>query len=71
MKQDAENGVKRVSVNVDSNIVFVIISNIGMKINAGVNAKNWFMKAYAIKDLFEILVIVSVNVINAVILVSI
>ena len=40
MKQDAENGVKRVSVNVDSNIEFVIISNIGMKINAGVNAKN-------------------------------
>ena len=40
-----------------------------MKINAGVNAKNWFIKAYAIKNLFEILVTVSVNVINAVILV--
>ena len=40
MKQDAYNGMKRVSVNVDSNIVFVIINNVGMMINAGVNAKN-------------------------------
>ena len=42
-----------------------------MMINAGVNAKNWLIKAYAIKDLFRILVIVSVNVINPVVLVSI
>ena len=33
-----------------------------MMINAGVNAKNWLIKAYAIKDLFGILVIVSANV---------
>ena len=39
-------------------------------INAGVNAKKWFIKAYAIKDLFGIVVIVSVNVINSVVLVS-
>ena len=39
-KQSTQNGMKRVSVNVDSNIVFVIISNIGMMINAGVNAKD-------------------------------
>ena len=32
---------KHVNVSVDSNIVFVIINNIGMIINAGVNAKNW------------------------------
>ena len=39
--------------------------------NADVNTKNWLIKVYAIKDLFGILVIVSVNVINLVVLVSI
>ena len=33
MKQDAKNGMKRASVNVDSNIVFEIINNAGMRIN--------------------------------------
>ena len=42
-----------------------------MMINADVNEKNWLIKAYAIKDLFGILVTVRVNVINPVILVSI
>ena len=65
MKQDSLNGMKRVNVN--SNIVFVIISKVGMIINASVNANNWLIKAYAIKDLFGILVIVSMNVINHVI----
>ena len=51
--------------------VFVKINIGGMKINAGVKAKNWLIKVYAIKDLFGILVIVSVNVINHGILVSI
>ena len=40
MKQDTQNNMKRVSVNVDQMQVFVIISNVGMMINAGVNAKN-------------------------------
>ena len=40
MKQDTQNGMKRVSVNVDQMEAFVIINNIGMMINAGVNAKN-------------------------------
>ena len=40
MKQGTQNGMKRVSVNVDSNIVFVIINNVEMMINAGVNANN-------------------------------
>ena len=31
--------MKHVSVNVDSNIVFVIINNVEIMINAGVNAK--------------------------------
>ena len=42
-----------------------------MMINAGANTKNWLIKAYAIKDLSGILVIVSVNVINPVIFASI
>ena len=51
--------------------MFVIISKGGMKINADVNAKNSLIKVYVIKDLFGILVIVSVNEINHVMLVSI
>ena len=51
--------------------VFVIMNKDGIMINADVNAKDWLIKVYAIKDLFGILVIVSVNVINCVILMSI
>ena len=40
MKHDAENGMKRVSVNVDLTVRFVIINNAETMINAGVNAKN-------------------------------
>ena len=40
MKQDTQNGMKHVSVNVDQMQAFVIINNVGMMINAGVNAKN-------------------------------
>ena len=39
-----------------------------MKINAAVNVKKCLIKAVVIKDLFEILVIVNVNVINQVML---
>ena len=39
MKQDAQNGMKRVSVNVDLTVVFAIINNVTMMINAGMNAK--------------------------------
>ena len=39
--------------------------------DAGMNAKNWLIKVYAIKDLLGIRVIVSANVINHMILVSI
>ena len=42
-----------------------------MMINTGVNAKNQLIKAYVIKDIFGILVIVTVNVINHVMLVNI
>ena len=40
MRQDEQNGMKRVSVNVDLKVVFAIIYNVGMMINAGVNAKD-------------------------------
>ena len=40
MKQGIQNGIKRVNVNVDQMQVFVTINSAGMKINAGVNAKN-------------------------------
>ena len=34
--------------------VFVIISNVGIMINAAVNGKNWLTKEYVKKDLFRI-----------------
>ena len=40
MKQGTQNGMKREGVNVDQMKAFVIINNIGMMINANVNAKN-------------------------------
>ena len=40
MKQDTQNDMKRVSVNVDQMTVFAIMNNVGIMINAGGNAKN-------------------------------
>ena len=40
MKLDLQNGMKNVSVNVDQMQLFVIINNIGIKINVDVNVKN-------------------------------
>ena len=40
MKQDTQNGMKRVNVSVNLRIMFVIINNVGIKINTDVNAKN-------------------------------
>ena len=51
--------------------MFVIINNVGIKINADVNIKNQLIKECVITDLFGILVIVSVNVIKLVMLVNI
>ena len=59
------------NVHVDLIAVFLIINNARMTINADVNAKNWLIKMYAIKDLFGIWLIVSANVINHVVLVNI
>ena len=42
----------------------LIINNVGIKINADVNANNQLTKEYVLKDLFGILVIVITNVIN-------
>ena len=60
--------MKHVNVNVDYMQVLVTITSAGMKISARVNVKNWLTKVYAIKDLFRILAIASVNAINLVIL---
>ena len=48
--------------------VFVIVNNIGIKINANVNVKNFLTKEYVTKYLFGILVVANVNVINHVML---
>ena len=48
--------------------VFMIKSNFGMKINASVNLKNRLIKAVVIRDVFGILEIVNVSVINHVML---
>ena len=48
--------------------VFVIINNVGIIINGDESVKNWLTKEYVIKDLFETLEIVYVNVINHVML---
>ena len=68
MKQDTRNDMKRVNVSVNLELLLVIINNVVIKINADVNAKNYFIKGCVIKDLFGILVIVSVNVIKCVML---
>ena len=40
-----------------ANVVFVTVSKVGMKISAGVNVKNWLIKAVVMMDLFWILVL--------------
>ena len=40
MKQATQNSMKPASVNVDQMQAFVMINNVGIMINAGVNAKN-------------------------------
>ena len=40
MKEGTQNGLKRASVSVDQMQAIVIINNVGMKINEGVNATN-------------------------------
>ena len=39
-EQDTQNDTKRVNVSVSLRLIFVIINNAGIKINADVNAKN-------------------------------
>ena len=40
IKQDTQNGMKRVNANVSQMHAFVLINNVEMKINADVNIKN-------------------------------
>ena len=60
--------MKHVNVSVNFEKMFVIMKNVGIKLNADVNVKNYLLKEYVIKDVFGILVIVSVNVIKHVML---
>ena len=39
-EQGTQNGMRRVNVNVDLMAVFVIINDVGMKINVGMNVNN-------------------------------
>ena len=57
-------------MNVNLEKMFVIINNIKIKINVDVNVLNQLIKEYVIKDLFGILVTVSVNVIKLVTLMN-
>ena len=40
MKQETGNEMKRVNVSVNLELMLVVKNNVGMKINADVNAKN-------------------------------
>ena len=40
MKQDAQNDIKPVNESINLGLMFVIINNAGIKINADTNAKN-------------------------------
>ena len=40
MKRGIYNGTKRVNVSVNLGLMFAIINNVGIKINADVNTKN-------------------------------
>ena len=40
MKQDPQNDMKLVNVNVNLGLIFVILNKVGIKINEGVNVKN-------------------------------
>ena len=68
MKQDIWNGMKLVNINLDQMQVFVMINNVGIMINADVNANDRLAEEDVTNDLFGILVNVNVNVINHVIL---
>ena len=59
------------NVSVNVGLMFVIINNAGIKINADANAKNYMIKVYVINDMHGILVTVDVKVINHLILASI
>ena len=40
MKQDTQNDMKRVNGSVNFGLMFVIVNNVGIKVNADVNGKN-------------------------------
>ena len=40
MKQDLQNGIKLVNVSVNLEKMFIMLNNVGIKININVNEKN-------------------------------
>ena len=68
IKQDTQNSMKLVNVNVDYMQVFVMINKGVVKVNTDVNAKNILTKGYVIKDLIRILAIANVSLMNYVML---
>ena len=68
IKQDTQNSMKLVNVNVDYMQVFVMINKGVVKVNTDVNAKNILTKGYVIKDLIRILAITNVSLMNYVML---
>ena len=54
MKQDTQSGTQHVNVSVNLGLMFVIINNVGIKINADENGKNYLIKEYIIKNVFGI-----------------
>ena len=67
-EKDTSNDMILLNVNVDLMQVLVTIKKGGIMINAEMNAKNWLVKEYVIKNLFVTLVIANVNMINHVML---
>ena len=45
MKQDLQNAMKHVNMSVNLELMFVIINNVGININADVNVKNYLIKS--------------------------
>ena len=68
MKQDIQNSMGLVNVNVDQMQVLVLINDVEILINADVNVKNSLKKEDVMKDLFGSLVKVKANLINHVML---
>ena len=64
MKQNMYLGMRLVHVDIDYMQVFRKLNNVGIMINAYVNAKNWLTKVNVVMDLLGILPYMNPNVIH-------